>query len=332
MITAAIVGLGWWGQHILSTVQGQSDKLQFSHGIDLRSDELTSIGEQHGVKLLASLDAVLADPKIDALVLATPHSLHEEQILAAAMAGKHVFCEKPLALTRSSAERAVIACKNAGTILGIGHERRFEPAMQEIKRMVGAGELGAILHVESSFSHDKLKDMDPSDWRADDVESPAAAMTATGIHLTDAYLSMFGPITRVFAQTARRVMCVGGGDVTSVQFEFASGMTGYFSSVLATPFFSRYRVFGEEAWVEATDTSHPQEQTVAHLMLQTSSDGPTITEISPIDTVRANLEAFAEAAVGIAAYPISDWEKIANIAVLEAVVESVARRQPVEVS
>ena len=254
--------------------------------------------------------------------------MHEEQIVAAARAGKHVFCEKPLALTRASAERSVSACNAADVVLGVGHERRFEPAMVEIKRMIDDGELGTILHAESNFSHDVLKNVADDNWRATESETPAAAMTATGIHLTDAYLNMLGPIAEVFAQTARLVMTAGGGDVTSVQFRFESGVTGYFSSVLATPLFIRYQVFGSDAWVEARDTSHPQEQTVTYLTTRRVGEEPKTLEIQPVDSVKANLEAFADAIAGKAAYPFTDRQKLDNIGTLEAIVKSVATGQP----
>jgi predicted dehydrogenase len=67
----------------------------------------------------------LADPGIDAVVLATPHTLHRPQVEATAAAGKHVFCEKPFALTKADAEAAITACRRAGVALGVGHNRRL---------------------------------------------------------------------------------------------------------------------------------------------------------------------------------------------------------------
>ena len=281
--------------------------------------------------MTANIEDVLGDPDAQAVVLATPHSLHESQIVQSAAAGKHVFCEKPLALSRASAERAIRACRSAGVVLGVGHERRFEPAMLEIKRMIDDGELGTVLHVESNFSHDVLKDVASDNWRAAENESPAAAMTATGIHLTDAYINMFGAICEVYAQTARRVMRSGGGDVTSVQFRFDSGVTGYLSSVLSTPLFLRFQVFGSDAWVEARDTSHPQEQTPTYFTIHRAGEEPRAIELAPRDTVRANFDAFAAAIAGEALYPFTDEEKLANISTLEAIIRSVASGNPVPV-
>src|SRR5690606_37671132 len=165
-----------------------------------------SFAAENGLRFTLDWNKVLNDPAIDAVILCTPHSLHTQQVAAVAAAGKHVFCEKPLALTQAEARQSVEACRNANVVLGIGHERRFEPAAVEVRRMVREGLLGTIMHVEANFSHDKLANVQDTDWRASSVDAPAAGMTAMGIHLTDLYLDLFGPITEVFAQTGQRVL------------------------------------------------------------------------------------------------------------------------------
>ena len=248
MISAAIVGLGWWGRHIVASLNG-NDKLRITRGVAPRLDVLNLLPSDAQFPITSSLDDALRDDEIDAIVLATPHSTHEEQIIRSAQAGKHVFAEKPLTLTRGSAERAINACDRAGVVLGIGHERRFEPAMEAIKELVRSESLGTLMHVESNFSHDLLANVDPKDWRASPTESPIPALSAMGIHLTDAYIHLFGPIREVFAQTSQRHSRWGSGDTLSVQFLFASGLTGYLSSLLVTSMFVRFQVFGSSGWV-----------------------------------------------------------------------------------
>ena len=107
MINAAIAGLGWWGQTLVESVSGDSDKIRFVAGIDpFASDKTEEFTQLHDMQLLREYEAALADPKIDAVILATPHSLHTDQVVAAAKAGKHVFCEKPFALHKADAERS----------------------------------------------------------------------------------------------------------------------------------------------------------------------------------------------------------------------------------
>ena len=323
MVKAAIVGLGWWGKHICKSLQ-DSGKIDIVLAVDLNADQSKEFAAEMEIPLTADLDDALSSSEVDMMILATPHSLHEEQIIRCARAGKQVFCEKPLCLTSESATRAITACKEAGVRLGIGHERRFEPALVEIKRMADAGELGTIMQVESNFSHDILANVPADDWRANPVDAPAAGMTGMGIHLTDAYLHMFGPVTEVYAQTARRVMSNPSGDVVAVQVRFESGALGYLNAILVTPLYLRYQVFGSEAWVEARNETHPDTKGVTHLTVYKSGGRTETRSYDWIDTVRANYESFADFTTGKGDYIFTDEQKLQNVQVLEAICQSVA--------
>src|SRR5262245_54964828 len=109
MIRAAIVGLGWSGKHIVRPIAGP-EAVPIATATDV-DDSRAAFARDHGLSFAPSFDAALADPTIDAVILCTPHSHHAGQVLAAARAGKHVFCEKPLALARADAERSVSACR-----------------------------------------------------------------------------------------------------------------------------------------------------------------------------------------------------------------------------
>ena len=330
MITAAIVGLGWWGRHIVASVS-HSDKLRIVRGVDLRPDALDALPSEQRFPLTSELDEALRDPEVDAVILATPHSSHEEQIIRSAAAGKHVFVEKPLTLTRDSAERAHGACDRAGVQLGVGHERRFEPALEAIGKLVADEALGTLMHVESNFSHDLLAEVDPGDWRASTSESPIPALSAMGIHLTDAYLHLFGPIREVFAHATQRCGNWGSGDTLAVQFLFESGLTGYLNTILVTPMFVRFHVFGSDGWVEARSDVHPGEEGMTRLSVSRTNQAIETRELPYRDTVLMNLEAFADAVEGSAPYPFSREEKIGNVAVMEAIVESARTGRPVSV-
>ena len=329
MVRAAIVGLGWWGKHIVRRMQ-DSEKLKLVAALEA-SDAHAAFAAENGLRFTTDWNDVLSDPSIEAVILCTPHALHTQQVLATAAAGKHVFCGKPLALTRDDAELSVEACRAAGVVLGVGHERRFEPAAIELRRMIRDGALGTIMHVEANFSHDKLANVPETDWRASSKDAPAAGMTATGIHLTDLYLDLFGPISEVYAQTTQRVSKRPNGDVVSVQMRFASGATGYLNAILVTPLYIGMTVFCSEAWVEIRNHTHPDTPGPTTLTYQHRNGYRDTIELPWEDAVRANLEAFADAAGSGARYPFTDAQKIASIATLEAICTSAASNMPIRI-
>jgi predicted dehydrogenase len=327
-VSAAIVGLGWWGRKMAELILEQDGALRIGAIVEpgLAGAEPFSI--EHGIPLYATMGAVLADEAIDAVILATPHELHAAQIEAAAAAGKHIFCEKPLALTREAAVRAVRLCETSGIVLGMGHERRFEPPIADMLRAAAAGELGRLLQIEANFSHDKFLGLDSANWRLDPKHAPAGGMTATGIHLTDLAVKLMGPAASVSATCENLVSELPSGDTMSAHVRFVRGGTAYISATLATPFISRFAVYGSKGWIEVRDRAHVE-----------APDGWVVIKGvpgRPIETVTAakaepvldNIEAFARAILGEAPYPISGREMIDNIAILEAITQSIASGEP----
>ncbi len=321
MINVAIAGFGWWGQHMFRRLKGH-DGITVRMVIDPAPERQKQIVE-NGAQAADDLDAALQSDDIDAVILTTPNTLHEQQVIAVAAAGKHVFCEKPLGLTGASARRSADACQRAGVVLGVGHERRFEPAMARVRELVDAGALGTLMHVEAAFSHDKLAVVPKGDWRTSKAVAPAAGMTGMGIHISDLYVSMFGRVRTVQAITADRCLGWETGDVVSVQLQFESGMTGTFSAILKTPHFIRYHVFGSDKWVEVRNDTHPDTPGgVAELVIAQTDHDFIRERYDWTDTVVANLEAFAAAIEGRAAYPYTAEQLVHNIEILEAVAKS----------
>src|SRR5262245_53352816 len=136
MIDAAVIGLGRWGKGIVEAVQGKSPRLRFIRGVSKEPDLVRDFAVTHRFTLSTEFAEAVADPRVKAVVLATPHSLHVEQIAAVAAAGKPVWCEKPLALTLGQAQRALAACERAGVVFGLGNNKRCFPSMQHLKRIV----------------------------------------------------------------------------------------------------------------------------------------------------------------------------------------------------
>jgi len=324
VLKAAIVGLGWWGRHMVDSIKG-SQKLEVVRLVDVFPDLHRDFAADLGIPLLDDYQKVLEDSEVDAVILCTPHSLHEDQVHAAIDYGKQIFCEKPLTLTKAGAGRMVAAARKAGLVMGVGHERRFESTMEEIARLVTSGEIGTHMHVEANFSHDIFVSLDADSWRGSQKEGPAVGMTGMGVHLTDLFLSMFGPVAAVAAQTARRVLPLPTGDVVDVLLRFESGATGFVSAISATPYYGRFTVFGDQMWIEARDDSHPQHGGKTHLITCGKDGVQHSRTFGPKDPVRANLEEWADAVAGRGAYRFTDQQRIGNVAILEAIAKSVER-------
>ncbi len=318
-IKVALVGLGWWGQKIAVTLNGNR-AIRIARAVEVNPAAAASFRSAHDIPVGDSLSDALADPAIDAVLLVTPHSLHEEQIAAVVRAGKHVFCEKPLALTRAGAERSVALCRDAGLVLGMGHERRFEPPVAEMLAMAAEGRLGRLLQIEANFSHDKFLSLDRGNWRLKPEQAPAGGMTATGIHLTDLAVKLMGPARDVTVSCERLASDLPSGDTMSAFIRFASGGTAYVSATLATPFFSRFAVFGTDGWIDVRDRAHVEAPDGWVVTKGMKGAAITVEEVGKAEPVVANFEAFARAVRGVSPYPITGEEMVNNIALLEAIV------------
>ena len=323
MLNAAIVGLGNWGRKLVTAVQGKSTQLRFVRAVVRNLDSAREFAAQNELALTTDFAATLADSTIDAVVLATPHTLHAEQIIAVAAAGKPVYCEKPLTLKRADAVRVVEACAQAGVLLAVGHDKRFWPSMQALTRIVQSGELGEILHIEGHNSNETSRSAFAS-WRASPEESPGGGMTGTGIHMVDAFVGLIGPVKRVQSLLMSRRPPPDVLDTVSVLFEFANGVSGTMSSIRATPLYWRAHVFGNLGSAEAIGATE--------LVLRKTGGAPPVRmNFDAADALRGELEAFALAASGGAPYPITPAQMVATVAAFEAIVQSMACGQGVDV-
>ena len=323
MLNAAVIGLGGWGQKLAQSVHGKSDKLQIACGVTRTVSKAAEFARSTGIPVTDDYETVLRDPAIDAVIIATPHSQHVEQVVRAAAAGKQVFVEKPLALTRAAVSEAFEACERAGVLLAVGQNRRFLPAVQEIRRLIGEGGLGVLLHIEANFSGPSGARHAASSWRANAEESPWGGMTGKGLHMSDLMILFAGPITEVDARSKRRVLTADLDDTTIMLIGFASGATATLATLTATADMFRLQVFGSKGW--AALEGHDR------LRLALIGESERLIDFPPADIERAELEAFADAVAAGAPFPVTRKEVENNIAFLEAIGRSVATSGPATV-
>jgi len=336
MIKAAIVGMGWWGKTLVESVQGDSKDIQFVAGVArTQTDELKQFAAAQKLTLYDSYEKALADPQVQAVVLATPHSLHTEQVIAAAKAGKHVFCEKPFALTKADADAAVDATKKAKVTLGLGYNRRFHPEITKLRNQIRSGEMGTILHIEATMTFPNGLFLKPDAWRADKHETPCGALTPMGVHAIDGMIDLCGPISQVYCQSFRRVVAVDADDTTSMLFRMKEGMSGYLGTMTATgPGFS-FQVIGSKGSVRLEGMTHVagassgerRTRLFGTCKFQPIKGDAVVWEAARLDVTRACLDAFGQAASGGPAFPITLDDMIHGAAVTEAVISSAASGQ-----
>src|ERR1035441_10962761 len=130
MLNTAIVGLGWWGTTLVKAARDFGAPINFVRGVTLEPDTVRDFAAEHKIASGTSFAEVLADAKVQAVILATPHSKHRAQVEAAAAAKKHIYCEKPFALSKADAVAMLEACKRAGIVIGVGHQCRLVASMR----------------------------------------------------------------------------------------------------------------------------------------------------------------------------------------------------------
>ena len=320
----AVVGQGWWGRAVVRALEG-SDRISVVTTVDV-DPVAAEFARAQGIRFTTDYDAALGDAEVEAVILCTPHSLHTRQIARAARAQKHVFCEKPLALTRREAVASVEICNINGVVIGVGHEHRYKPPVLELAGMLRSGELGTIMQSEATFTMDNLANLEADNWRRSDTEAPCGPLTSTGIHALDLCVSVHGAAESVVASLRK----VAGGtvdDALGILVNFKSGADALITALIGPPFSIRFAVFGTKGWVEIRDKTHPEAPEGWILTKCMRGGRMESVESPPSSPVLAGLEAFAEAACGRAPYPIAQQEMIATISALEAIIKSAASGQ-----
>jgi predicted dehydrogenase len=172
---------------------------------------------------------LVADPKVGLVSITAPNILHKEMALAAIAAGKHVYCEKPLALTAADARELALAAEAAGVRTLVGYNYLCSPAIRHIKQLLEAGELGTLTYLRASFDEDYMADPAvPFSWRCERAKAGSGALGDLGSHAISVARFLGGPIVEVLGDTAvvvpERAVAPPGGDLQFGRVEAPSEM------------------------------------------------------------------------------------------------------------
>ena len=325
-VRAAAIGIGWWSG-VLADAIPKGTGLRLVTCATRSPEKRAAFAEKYGCRQAESLDAVLKDPEVEAVLLTTPHTLHGQQAVAAAEAGKHVFVEKPFTLTVADGRRATEACRGAGVVLAVGHGRRRQAANRTLKALIRDGALGRPIQIEANISSNTGLTLKPGGWRTDPRETPVGAMTGLGIHHVDTFRYLLGPIARVVALSRRQVLTgMEIDDSTAILFEFASGALGY----LGTAFVLANRT--NLLALHGTEAQAFSEAEGSRLSLRRKGEAePSPVPLQPVDIIVEELAEFARCIRQGGRPEVGGEEGTANVAVLEAIAASVATGRPVAV-
>jgi predicted dehydrogenase len=339
LINAGIAGLGWWGKTLVEGVVDSSDIRFVAGAARTHTDDIKSFAKQYKLEIYNTFEDMLSHKGLDAVVLATPHSLHVPQTIAAASARKHVFCEKPFALSGAEAREAVDAVEKAGVTLGLGYNRRWHPEMTKLRNMIDKGDLGIILHVEATMTFPNALLLKADAWRASREETPCGGLTPMGVHAVDGMIDLCGPIDEVYCQSFRRAVTIDADDTTSILFRMKEGMSGYLGTMTATGGGFSFQVYGSKGYVRLEGMTHvagaPSEERRTRLFgncIFKPAQGPAKTwDAERLDVTKTTLEAFARAAEGKEKFLIPLEEMVHGAAVTEAIIRSAQTHLPEKV-
>jgi predicted dehydrogenase len=335
MVRAAIIGLGRWGRSLVASVAGNTDDIKFVRAYTRTRASAQDFCRNNNIPLADSCEQILRDPDVDAVVLATPHSQHQAQALAAAAARKHIFVEKPITLDRASADVVVAAAREAGVVLAVGLARRFHPSLAAVRARVQDGRLGNVVAMVAQHTTSTAQFVALDNWRAAPEEAPGGALTAVGVHALDHMIEFAGRVRDVRCVTARNYPG-RSDDTTTIMLRFLSGATGLIFCSVATATNFEFTLYGTNGLAEI---SRPDLSRLRFAPIATTA--PTgrvpeppdeVFEHSGFDTLRAELTAFALAVRDGKPYPVPLDDVLHGMAVFDALVESAKTGDIVEVS
>src|SRR4029077_3683983 len=335
MIRAAIVGLGRWGRSLVSAVAGSSDDIKFMRAYTRTRASAEDFCRDKHIPLADSFEQILRDPDIDAVVLATPHSQHQAQALAAAAARKHIFVEKPITLDLASARVVVDAALKAKVVLAVGLARRFHPSLGAVRARLHDGRLGKVVAMVAQHTTSTAQFVALDNWRAAPEEAPGGALTAVGVHALDHMIEVGGPGRDVHCGTAPNYPG-RSDDTTTIMLRFLSGATGLIFCSVATATNFEFTLYGSDGLSESSRPDMSRRR-----FAPTATTAPTgrvpappdeIFEHSGFDTLHAELVAFARAIRDGNPYPVPLADVLHGMAVFDALVESAKNGAIVAVS
>ena len=304
---------------------------------DLDAERRNATADKYGVRAYANVEELLSDPDIDAVYLPVPPAARADLAVTAAGFGKHVLCEKPMAMNGAQCEEMVRAARENGVNLGVGFMMRFHACHQEMRRMIDAGDIGhpVAAHVRYSLWSPPR---DGKGWGHDPEIAGGGPLQNQGSHAIDVMNMMFGPIRAVSALCDNVTHHYAVEDMDSLLVKFENEAHGSLDIWHGVPNWRGRRLlelFGSEGVLVAEETMG--QLPTGRLWYQKAVDGggpestPREIDFTPVNTYQAQIRAFSEAIASGRSYEIPGEQGLHVQRVIDAAYLSAAEGRTVTV-
>ncbi len=206
---------------------------------------------QHGIaKSYDDLDALLQDPAVNAVIVATPDAMHESQVIAAVQAGKHILCEKPMTATLAGCERMARVVRGSSMTFAMGYNNRFNTGLQHIKALLDADEIGPVRYARALLT---AAVQDPEGWRAHSDQARYWAMSAVGTHVLDCWRWFFGEPASVGGALAGPMHQGPNDEIATMVLNYPGRMIAEFTVAAIFQAPSRLEIYGDNGSIIGAD-------------------------------------------------------------------------------
>jgi len=330
-VQLAVIGLGRWAK-VLTRAAQASSKLKIVAGYSRSQEKRDQFAQEFGVPGAPSLEALLADPAIQGVILTVPNEQHLPVAEQAARAGKHVYTEKPIADTLVDGIKLAALGPRYGVRIVVGHSARLLAGTRLMKQAIDAGELGRVVFLEGNFSNERALELTPQTWRWYKAKAPGGPLSQLAVHIFDSLHCLGGPIDAVSSH-ASKLSPVGAevDDQSMTVLQFGDGKLGYVGSSWTAPGVYAIRVFGQKGLMHYEvdfgrwDTPHRLHES-STLYIQRGKDPYGKRENLPLpasDMFLDELEMFADAIATGRAPELSAYNGVVAVAVVNAALRSI---------
>ncbi len=330
-IKVASVGLGRWGNSIAGMIE-RTPGLELTTCFTRTREKRDAFAEKFGCSKDESYEDVLARDDVEAVIITAPNNRHAALAIAAAVAGKHVFVDKPIATTIADARAMINACKAADVKLAVGASSRRLRGHRMCKKLIDGGALGTLAMVESNYSNDRGLYYTPEDWQWYKDGSPGGPLMQVAIHQIDNLYYMFGPVKRVSAEFRKIVTKSEIPDVCVLWLEFESGLLGTLGTSFISPGSgSKRHAYFINAYGDKANFYHDR-WTGTQIWRKGAEDIERLEyeEFKDFDYLGEELRDFAEAIAGNRPPEVDGEAGMHVLAVVLAAMRSSELRRPVE--